>query len=161
MSTHEDDSDQALIEAISRDVIESVAPEELPIFDENKSQYLRQADGAVGGGAEANDEPLGFGVGEAVQLISPYVVAIIREVVKFVGSQVAEAARDEAGGAITNWVKKLFKRFRHEEDSHPSLTQEQLKEVREVAVQKALALRISKQKAETLADSVVGTLAIG
>ncbi len=147
-----------LIADISRDVVAEIAPEELPIFDENKEHYLRDPDGAAAR-QEGRDEALGFGLPDAVPFVAPVVVAVVSEVVKSVARSVLDAVKKEAGVAIAEWVKKLFKRFRHDEDGPPSLSREQLLEVRNVAVEKALALRLSRDRAETLADALVGTLA--
>jgi hypothetical protein len=66
-------------------------------------------------------------------------------------------------------VRKLFRRDDDAEDAATTtppapdesaeLTDEQLEEVRRLAIQKAKQLKLPKEKAELLADSLVGSLA--
>ena len=67
-------------------------------------------------------------------------------------------------------MRRLFKRFRDEAESAeavgeaqpdaalPGLSPEQLEEVHRIALEKARSLKLSSERAELLADSIVGEL---
>jgi hypothetical protein len=163
---------QELILAATRAVIADIAPQELPLVTPISTAFFADPDGTLRRRA-SKDEPLGFGVpGEAAPLLTPIAFAVVTEVIKFLAEQVRTSVEAEAPGLIDDLVKSLFKKLRRTEVTagesvradttarQPTLTRQQLAQVREIALQKARALGLTSRKAELLADSLVGGLAV-
>ncbi len=157
---------QQLVADLSREVVARIAPQELPVFRAHSRAYFADQ-GQVLRGGQGQDEMLGFGVGEAVAFLTPVVLPVMTAVVQYLTVEVTKSARAEGATLIGERVKQLFKRFRPAEAtgeyghaaSPPVLTQEQLGQVRQVAFEKALQLKLSAERAGLLADAVVGNLA--
>jgi len=112
---------------------------------------------------------LGFGVESAVVLLTPVALTVAKDVLGFLREQLKKQA-DEHGDEAFDWlVKKIFRRGDDKADAPAAappdvaqaaeLTDEQLEEVRKLAIEKAKQLKLPKDKAELLADSLVGSLA--
>ena len=153
-------SDDALVEALARSAVEQVAPEELPLFRATSEAYFADPSSLEQG--RSRDDMLGFGVDAALVLVSPVALQVAKEVIGFVVAQFREAAAEEGEGAIKRLVARLVHRDEDEEKDDgpvPELTDEQLEQVRTLALEKARSLRLSDTKATLLADSLVGSLA--
>jgi hypothetical protein len=155
-------SDQSqLIADVARDVVAQIAPEELPLFRATSVAYFKNPDKLVKKQMR-KDEMLGFGVGEAVSLLTPTVLVVVAEAVTFVTAEVKKSIATESAGLISDLVKKQFKKFQPEEkkagDNPPPLTLEQIAQVRKLAYQRFLQLKLSDAQANRLADAVVATL---
>jgi hypothetical protein len=151
-----------LIADVARDVAAQIAPQELPLFRAISEAYFKDPDRVLDQRA-ARDEPLGFGVGEAVSLVLPIVLAVASEVVLFLAAEVKKAVGAESGKLTIEATKKLFKRFRAADQGQPPvspLTPEQLAHVRKLAFEKARLLKLPEPQAQLLAEAVVGSLAI-
>jgi hypothetical protein len=120
------------------------------------------------------DPMLGFGVESAVILLTPVALTVAKDVLGFVRAQLKKQAEEHGDEAFDWLVTKLFRRGDDEEkpgaDAVPGepppavvgaaeLTDGQLEEVRKLAIEKAKQLKLPKDKAELLADSLVGSLA--
>ena len=158
-----DTIEDRLIADVSRRVVAQAAPEELALFRPISAEYFKDPDRALKA-ESGGDEALGFGVADGAILLTPYVLAVTKEVVAFLYEQVKKSAREQSAPLIADWVARLFGQGRpaseHAEvGGPPSLSREQLARVRELAREKALALDLPADKAELLADSMVGSLA--
>jgi hypothetical protein len=86
-------------------------------------------------------------------------------VLGFLKEQAAKYAREEGEGAVRRLLDRLVKGKEQPAASTepaapaPELTEEQLRDVRRVAFEKAKQLRLSDERAGLLADSLVGSLA--
>ena len=162
MSTMTDDE---LAVALARSAVERAAPEELVIFPAASEAFLEGDDPSK---KTRGDPMLGFGVESAVILLSPVALTVAKDVLGFLRDQLKKQA-DEHGDEAFDWlVKKLLRRGDDKKDEAPGataapapaeLTDEQLEEVRKLAIEKAKQLKLPKDKAELLADSLVGSLA--
>ena len=158
------DADRDLLEELARTILEHSAPEELVIFEETAEEYFRNPDDVLH--PARRDEALGFGLDLA--LLTPYVLAVAAPVLSFLVQTVAAAAKEEATPRVRELVRRLFNRSaakgaQHErrEDESLTLTPEQAREVREVALARATDLGLPEEQARLLADSVVGGLVVG
>jgi hypothetical protein len=152
--------DNQLIADLARDVVAKAAPQEMPLFRANSDAYFKDPQKALKP-AEGRDEALGFGVEAAAVFITPFAMAVMSEVVKFLTSELQNALKAEGSDAVKGAVKSLFKKFRPPEETKiPSLTPKQLAQVRKLALEKALQLKLSESKAALLADSIIGSLAV-
>lgn len=152
--------DDALVEALARSAVERVAPEELPLFPATSEAYFADPSSLEQG--RSRDDMLGFGVDAALVLVSPVALQVAKEVIGFVVVQFREAAAEEGEGAIKRLVARLVHRNEDEQGEDepvPELTDEQLQQVRALALEKARSLKLSDTKATLLADSLVGSLA--
>ena len=158
MSAAESD---ALVAALARATVEKAAPEELPLFRATSEAYFEdpQALEQSGGG---KDEMLGFGVDATMVLMTPVVLQVARDVIGFLGEQLRERVREQGEGAIDRVIARLVNRNGGKGEAEPveELTQEQLEQVRALAIKKGRALKLSEERATLLADSLVGSLAL-
>ncbi len=146
-----------IIADVAREVIRQTAPEELPLFRSTSTTYFQNPE-RVRKEEKNRDEALSFGAGEAVILLTPYVLQVMTEVVKFVAGEVQKSLATESASLISDIVKKLFKRVRPEENDLAPLTAAQLAQVRTVAYEKARKLKLPDGQANLLADAIKGTL---
>jgi hypothetical protein len=148
--------------ALARSVVAQVAPQELPMFKAVSKAYAQDPERVAR--ADSKDEMLGFGILAAAPLLTPIVISVAEYVLRFVGSELLKAAKNEGSGAIGKAVHRFAVKVTGEAEGSPPamprLTPEQLTEIRAVAVQRAVALKLSTDKAEQLADSLVATLAV-
>lgn len=149
--------------ALARGAVAQVAPSELPLFSAVSKAYAQDPERVVRA-TEAKDEMLGFGVLAAAPLLTPIVIAVAEYVLRFVGSELLKAAKNEGSGAIGKVVHQFAARVMGPGENPPPtaahLTPQQLADIRAVAVERAVALKLSAEKAEQLADSLVATLAL-
>jgi hypothetical protein len=151
-----------LVSEVSRQLVQEIAPEEILIFRAVSEAYMKDPSKVESQGGK--DEMLGFGVGEAVVYLTPYILATTGAVVQFLVVEVQKALKTESSGFISDVVKKMFKLVhkdgqpKQEGSAEVVLTPEQLARVREIAFEQARQLKVSETKAGLLADSLVGRL---
>jgi hypothetical protein len=158
MSTATDDG---LVGELARYAVAIAAPQELPLFRATSRRYFEDPD-VVERSTGGKDELLGFGIETAAILITPVALCVAKAVVTFVVAEVTRATKDESRAAIQSRVRRLFKRGDPEAkagEDVDGLSDEQLVQVRRVAIEKATALGVAPDRAEILADAMVGTLA--
>jgi hypothetical protein len=164
-----DHLDDTLVVELARSVVRDVAPQELPMFRANSALYLKdpakaqQPDSQRKGGA---DDLLGFGAGIDLTLVTPVALAVATEVIKFLATEIARAAKAESAPIIQAQVRRLFSRFANETEAAAAgtgpatLTRQQLEQVRTIAYDTACRLHLTADQARLLADSTVGGLAV-
>ena len=157
MSAAESD---ALVAALARATVEKAAPEELPLFRATSEAYFEDPKALERSGGK--DEMLGFGVDAAMVLMTPVVLQVAKDVIGFLGEQLRERAREQGEGAIDRIIARIVNRNGGEGEAEPveELTEEQLEQVRALAIKKGRALKLSDERATLLADSLVGSLAL-
>jgi hypothetical protein len=147
----------ALVVALARATVEKAAPEELPLFQATSEAYFEDPQALEQGGGK--DAMLGFGVDAAMVLMTPIVLQVAKDVIGFLGEQLRERAREQGEGAIDRIIARIVKRDGDEGEAVEELTDEQLQQVRDLAIKKGRALKLSDERATLLADSLVGSLA--
>lgn len=150
-----------LIADVARDIVVQIAPQELPLYRATSTAYFKDSNKFLKRRA-VKDEMLGFGIQKTVCLLTPTVLFVMSEVVTFVTVAVKESLVESGAELISDSVKKMFKMFRSEgknEVSNPSpLTLQQIAQVRKLAYEKFLKLKLSDAQATSLADAVVAKL---
>jgi hypothetical protein len=165
--------DDALVAALARPAVAETAPEELPLFRATSEAYFHDPGSLTTKGSR--DEMLGFGVDAAMVLVTPIALSVARDVLNFVIEQVRAQSREHGKDAIDRLTDRLLRRSSKPaaqpegqaatpaapapEPETPDLTKEQLEEVREFALEKAKQFELPPEKAELLAESLVGSLA--
>ncbi len=169
MSTITDDE---LVVALARSAVEKAAPEEMVIFPAASEAYLEGQDPSK---KTRGDPMLGFGVDSAVLLLTPIALTVAKDVLGFLRVQLKKQADEHADEGFDWLVAKLFRRGDDKKAAEPGadasatppaepvappeLSDEQLEQVRQLAIEKAKQLKLPDDKAELLADSLVGSLA--
>ncbi|MGW5986051.1 hypothetical protein ACWFRT_26105 [Streptomyces anulatus] len=148
------DRPNGLVRDVVRAVVADVAPDELPVVD-----GLRLFDDATVvrrlGGSGERREPLGFGAGEIVLLVTPVVWPVLNELGQRLVTRTADAAEQGAGTVF----RRLFRRQQAPVEV-PPLTREQIAEVRQLVLAAADKRQLSRRRAEEIADAVVAELAL-
>ena len=157
MSAAESD---VLVAALARATVEKAAPEELPLFRATSEAYFEDPKALERN--QGKDEMLGFGVDAAMVLMTPVVLQVAKDVVGFLGEQLRERAREQGEGAIDRLIARIVNRRGGNGEDEPmvELTEDQLEQVRALAIKKGRALKLSDERATLLADSLVGSLAL-
>ena len=152
------DAGRELVGEVSRTVVRQVAPEELELFSEAEADYYRDPRRALRG---SRDEAVGFGLDMA--LLTPYVLMAGGAVVQFLATAVCGAVsdevRDELRPAVAERVRRLLRRD-DEPQAQPSVTMQQARQVRRVALEQATRSGLDPERAALLADAFVGALLV-
>jgi hypothetical protein len=146
--------DVTTVWGVVRDVVAQVAPEELPVvaglsgFDDQtvRRRLAKRAKRA---------EPLGFGLGEAVVLVTPIVWTAIQEVIK----RMADSAADTLAGRFKAAARRVLRR-KPPSPPVPRFSTLELAEVRRRILEEAERSGLAQKRATLIADSVVGRLAL-
>lgn len=151
---------------LAREAIEIVAPHELPFFLAYSEAFFR--DPAKLLEKSEKDDLLGFGMGEAVEIVTGRALALAAIAL----SILADAARDalksktEATfGALIDRIKVIVKAIgkrSSEREAAPEwtwkVTPGEIKQLRERLLEDARRLKLSETKAAQLADAVVARI---
>lgn len=156
---------RALVVEVSRQIVDQIAPEEADLFDELLAEYdaghLRVQTGAE---PAETDDPLGFGIGEALPLVTPAVVAAVSGVLTYMAQQALETAKMEGAAIIRARVAAMLRlaiRNRPSaEDTSLQLSREQLRELRKLAEQKGEEFGMPVSDAARMADALIGVLVL-
>jgi len=154
-------SDHELAADVGRDLVARIAPRELPLFRPISEAYFADPERAERAG-EAGEEMLGFGVGGAEVMLTPIVLAVVTQVIGYLGEQVTAAARAEGASLSKEWVRWCFGKAPRPpggEASPPHLSPAELQLVHKQAVEKGLQLGLPPATAQLLSDALVGSLA--
>ena len=150
-----------LIADMARDIIAQTEPSELPLYRAISTEYFKRPAEAAKN-QSGRDELLGFGIGDAVPLVTPAMLVVMTQVVAFLTEVIRQSFVEESAILINNRVRSMFKKFRHEgardELTPAPLTREQLAQVHKHAYEKFLELKLSGTRATYLADAVVASL---
>lgn len=149
---------EQLVVEITRQVIEVEAPEEMPLVDAFVKGFLESPNPPD---HQEEDDPLSFGVGEAVASLTPAVVAMVTAVVTPLLKDAAVTIKDAGMEALRDFIKDRMSQ--KEEKGGKALAfaePEQLEQIRKEALVVALEWRVSPEKARRMADVLVGRLAV-
>ncbi len=149
------------VSEVAKDLVIQLAPQEKALFQPISESYFKNPEKTLSEN-KAKDEMLGFGSAEVVTLLTPVILAVSGDVIRFLLAEAQKAVQSESSDLINETVKSWFGKFHTKADtkSPPPLTADQLEQVRKVAVQKAKQLKLSDKNTKLLADAIVGSLAI-
>jgi hypothetical protein len=156
-----DTNDNQLVAEVARELLADVAPQEKALFRSISESYFKNPEETLSA-QQGKDELLGFGAAEAVSLVTPALLALLSEVVKFLLGEAQKAMQNEGTSLVNDTVKSWFGKLRPKEEKKapPPLTAEQLEQVRKIALKKAQQLKLSEKNTKMLADAIVGSLAV-
>jgi hypothetical protein len=89
-----DPDQQALISDISRSVVAEISPAEIPLFRYQSDAFF-QSGGQGVAIEQGKDDVLGFGSGETVTLLTPFVLPVVTEVVAYMANALKESLKSE------------------------------------------------------------------
>ena len=154
------------IQDVSKSIVVQIAPEELDLFDELVEEYFQDPTPPDPTTA-ATDDPLGFGLGEALVAVTPAAMAVVNIVLNHLMTESFKAAQEESSEVIKKKIKALFnpKKIGGEPASRvetdlPPLSKEQMEHVRKLARKQAIAFGIAPARASKMVDALVGSLAL-
>lgn len=152
--------DADLVRDLAKQLVETVAPEEAAMFPILAQAYLSDPKRALSNNKD-RDEALGFGVLEAMTPATPWAMLVAGAAIKYLTERAVGGALGLGRQAVVGGVRRLVGLGRESGSDGPAaLDREQLVEVRRVAVDTARQAGLSARKAETLADALVGRMAV-
>lgn len=148
-----------LIQDISKEIILDVAPEEIDLFDELVDEYFQDPQPPDTSPA-AKDDPLGFGIDEALVAATPAAAAVVQVILNYVTTDLFKVAREETAEAVRGKIKTFFRKEQNEEAEPEPLTKEQLEQIKKLARRQAMKFGMSADRADKMANSLVGLLVL-
>jgi hypothetical protein len=142
-----------LITSVSKDIVAAVAPEELPLFEELAAEYFADPRPPKKTG-RAQDDPLGFGLSEALVVVTPAASAMVTAAFTHILAEIFKSTKDEESKKLREKIKSIV----YKDKSAEPLNLEQLEEVRKVAFEQARLFGIPENQAHQMADALVGRL---
>lgn len=142
---------------LARLVVGKLAPEELGSFELVAAPYLANPRARERDVRSHHDDPLGFGAGEALAMLTPVAVFVSATVT----AALADLVKEESRRGIVSLVRRLLRRKASAAAAGGGAgwTVEQLAAVRRVAVEKGRELGAAKP--EAIADAILGALVSG
>jgi hypothetical protein len=139
--------------------LEESAPHELDVFPEVAAEYFADPEAVLN--PARREEDIGFGLEFA--LLTPYVLSVAVAVVRFLAALVGETVKEESKPVLARLVRQLLRRPGAAGADPPSahLSEQQARQVREVAYVNAKGLGLDDARATLLADSIVGGVLTG
>jgi hypothetical protein len=160
---------RSFIKEISQSVIVEIAPEEMELFEELMEEYFIDPS-PPNLSAHAKDDPLGFGLGEAILAFAPAVAAALSAVMDHLLGQAMNGVKEEGATAIRNRIRDLLNPEKKpdtpdeqkRDNQTPSLdfSRGHLAAVRRIARAEAKKFGLTDEDAEKLAGVLIGKLAL-
>ena len=138
-----------LTRELARLALHRAAPDELVIFDDLVAEF--DADPQAALLSQDRDETLGFGLD--LTMLTPYVLAVVGYVLPLLNDMVNEVATQQGSA----WIGRLIRR----DPDSVRLTDEQARRVQAVAFEQGRRAGLDENRAQLVADSIVGALAAG
>ena len=148
-----------LIKELAKDIVVEVAPEEMDLFDELVMDYFEDPTPPDQTRSE-KDDPLGFGIEETLIAVTPAATAVANIVVNYLLTELIKVIDSERTEVVKAKLKALFGSKSKDKAKPTPLTKEQLEIVRKLALTQAIKFGIGPEKAERMADALIGSLAL-
>lgn len=148
-------AEQALVRIVARDILQQIAPYEVPLYEATSAAYFADPARALKA-ARTRDAALGFGTDPFSILFTPLVLQVVSEIVPVLGSIAKKTAETVIGDEVSRIIKGMFKRFHDSEpDPAATLSHEQLAQIHLTVIEAGKKLKLPSDKARTLADAVI------
>ena len=150
-----------LTEALARQVIGEIAPEELPLFDSVCSTWFTTRRSGRRR-RRRHEDPLGFGPETAATILAPAVLAVCGEVARHLAGEAGRSLAGRISKLVDRSVGRLLSRSRTPRKAAPpaELTRDQLVRVRQLAFERGLEVGLARERANVLADAIAGSLVL-
>jgi hypothetical protein len=145
------------IEAFSHQIVQEVAPKELPLFDGLLEEYYEDPTPPDTSQVDRED-PLAFGPGISMAMVTPAAAAMVSAVLSFIAMEVLKGVKEELGDKIQEKTKEILNDIldKKEEKTTPEITQEQFKDLYKVAVEVAREYGMKEKQAKKMAKAFLG-----
>lgn len=166
-----DNEIKATILDISYSVISEIAPEETEFFYEISDTCFTKPE--ILKNKTSSEDPVGFGIEGVLEMISPATIGVVSTVITYIATEVFGAAKGALTDELKAKIKSLFDKNRNkntgsdkaktnvaEKKDTVALTPDQLKQIRDKAIEEGLALKLSSQKATELANALIANIVI-
>ena len=150
---------QKLIKELSKVIVVEVAPEEIDLFDELVVEYFRDPTPPDRSQTQ-KDDPLGFGIEETLIAVTPSATAVANIIINYLLTEVIKITESERAEEVKRKIKALFSSEREDKVKPEPLTKEQLENIRKLARKQAINFGIGPERAERMADALIGSLAL-
>ena len=162
--------DAELVDDLGREMVETLVPQELPIYPANSEAYFKNPEKALEG-SKQKEETLAFDVGAAgATFLTPVILAVVSEVIKHLVNAVKETVKTEGATLLSETVSKYLNKLRtsasdgrsggQPDSEEYSVSSEELQTIHKLAYDRAIVLKLNESSARTLADSVVGSIVL-
>ena len=99
------------VSEVARELLAQLAPQEKALFRSISESYFKNPEKTLSDNS-AKDEMLGFGAAETITLLTPVVLAVSGDVIKFLLGEAQKAMQSESTSVINETVKSWFNKFR-------------------------------------------------
>src|SRR5918998_1428887 len=144
------DDDKALIAELTELALSTAAPDELLVFEETAQEFFADPQAALT--AARKDSAVGFGL--ELAMITPVALAVGSAVVQAILAALGDRVIQLGGRGVAGLLKRLLRKdSQARQPGDISLSQDQARYVRQVALDRARALGMPEGQAALLADS--------
>ncbi|HZM76610.1 MAG TPA: hypothetical protein VFC19_12835 [Candidatus Limnocylindrales bacterium] len=153
------EDDKALIAELTELALSTAAPDELVVFEETAEEYFADPQAALT--AAGKDSAVGFGL--ELAMITPVALAVGSAVVQAILTALGDRVYQMGRQGVGNLMRRLLRRGSqpiHGQGSEISLSPDQARFVRQVALDRARSLGMPEGQAIMLADSFVGAIVV-
>jgi hypothetical protein len=150
------EDDKALIAELTELALSTAAPDELVVFEETAHEFFADPQAALT--ATRKDSAVGFGL--ELAMITPVALAVGSAVVQALVSALSDRAVSMGGRGVAAVLKRLLRKGSQPEQDDISLSPQQARYVRQIALDRARALGMPEGQAAMLADSFVGAIVV-
>lgn len=159
------------IRDVSFGIVSEIAPEESDFFYEISDAYFTNPE--LLKNINSGDDPVGFGIEGVIEMVSPATIGIVSTVITYIATEIFGAAKGALTDELKNKIKSLFDKDKlnnkdkgtdisknniPEKENTVALTSDQLKQIRDKAIEEGLALKLSNQKATELANALIASI---
>ena len=148
-----------LIRELSKEIVIEIAPEEMDLFDELVEEYFEDPSPPKPSSPQ-RDDPLGFGIEESLVAATPAAAAVVSVVINYLLSEFLKVAESERTEQVKRRIKDLFGSKKREKVAADPLTKEQLEEIRKLARKQAIVSGMKPEKADQMANALIGSLVL-
>lgn len=144
---------QQLVTAITRDLVPKLAPYEILLFGQQHEVYLRNPEQVLQQALGTRTEDMIF--------LTPILRDVLTDVVNYIYLEIKRTLTISTPYYLNLAVRQVFRNFLLDETDivHPvQLSDQQCCAIRDLALQKARAYKLSEFKSQQLADTVVRCL---
>lgn len=152
--------DRELITALSRQIVDEIAPEEAELFDELIGGYFADSTPPDLSTAAA-DDPLGFGLGDLMIAVTPAAAAVAAAAIPFIVGVVTQAASDAGAEQVRGWLKRLLRGEADRDQATPKFPPEEMKTLRRIMGDTARQYGMDDAQSEAMVNVVLVKFLLG
>lgn len=137
-----------LVRDYSHILVEEIAPDEALFFDELYDNRRRRI---------SADKLLGSGIDQNIELLSPIIITAVSSVLAFIFKEILKKVKTRNKQMLKQEISDLF---HGKSATHPPLSPEQLKSIKQTAQKQLESFGLSETKSRRIATAIIGALAV-